>query len=364
MAKDAGAPTAPPGPVAALQMTTQESEAARRQREARRRVSPGVFYSPFGERGKTFYENVAEADDSPYVAMAVDECHNRPIPEEFYFPDRNWCPASAPADARYKQFLDALNVTAGAAADARDWRLNRLIDMAHVLGILIRYARENPGIPLIGRRETRPDGDEFVGQMESRGGTHWVTHVRCDPLPDGTTYTMSIFGQARRLQGRFRELTDRVMPTAPRELHMPGLTRIAAESENPLEWDDATLKALGDVPGELVRWGRTSCVRSRAADGANVHVEKTTRPGASSSRSREVKPRRGPHRSKADHVRELLSGEAPYEKNKSELSAEVGYTHPSSLASVKNFQNLWLENERKLAAAQAVRAKRMVSAHG
>ena len=71
------------------------------------------------------------------------------------------------------------------------------------------------------------------------------------------------------------------------------------------------------------------------------------------------KVRKERKRSVADHVRELLTGDAPYEKNKTQLAAEVGYTHPSSLASVKNFANLWSENERKLAGVKAQRARSM-----
>lgn len=64
-------------------------------------------------------------------------------------------------------------------------------------------------------------------------------------------------------------------------------------------------------------------------------------------------------RSKADRVRELLSGATPYERNKSDLAAEVGYTHQSALARVKNFRHLWAENERKLAHLRAESQRRM-----
>lgn len=66
-------------------------------------------------------------------------------------------------------------------------------------------------------------------------------------------------------------------------------------------------------------------------------------------------------RSKADRVRDLLTGPTPYVGTKSELAAKVGYTHPASLAHVKKFDYLWAENERNLARERAEREKKLRS---
>ena len=81
------------------------------------------------------------------------------------------------------------------------------------------------------------------------------------------------------------------------------------------------------------------------------------------NRSKKVGRRRR-ERSKADLVRELLSGEAPYEMNKTQLAGEVGYTHSSSLSRIKNFDSLWSQNELKLAAKRRESQKRMVPSRG
>lgn len=72
-----------------------------------------------------------------------------------------------------------------------------------------------------------------------------------------------------------------------------------------------------------------------------------------------IRQRKATQRSMADKVRELLGGAAPYEKTKSQLAEEVGYTHQAALSRVKNFHNLWLENGRKLAARRAESQGRM-----
>ena len=42
-----------------------------------------------------------------------------------------------------------------------------------------------------------------------------------------------------------------------------------------------------------------------------------------------------------------------------QLATKVGYTHPASLANVKNFENLWRDNERRLAGVMAERERRL-----
>lgn len=72
-------------------------------------------------------------------------------------------------------------------------------------------------------------------------------------------------------------------------------------------------------------------------------------------------PARRPKRErpKADRVRELLGGNLPYEKSKRELASQVGYSHQSALARVKNFESLWAENERRLAQRKAERQRHL-----
>jgi len=135
------------------------------------------------------------------------------------------------------------------------------------------------------------------------------------------------------------------------------------------DWDAVLMKNRRDTwhhPSEVrvSERGRAQLARLRRGTAA---AAKATTPSAIDATGRPAAKRaRRPKRARpmADRVRELLSGKDPYEKSKSELAAEVGYTHPASLESVKNFQNLWSENERRLAERRAAAEKRANRARG
>lgn len=114
--------------------------------------------------------------------------------------------------------------------------------------------------------------------------------------------------------------------------------------------DDAHTQAVRDVQGAL---GHALAMLSEMASALPGLADGGGRPAP--------KRRKRSDRSKADQVRERLSGKSPYEGTKSELASEVGYTHPAALARVKNFDNLWSENERKLAVQRAESRKRMAA---
>lgn len=61
----------------------------------------------------------------------------------------------------------------------------------------------------------------------------------------------------------------------------------------------------------------------------------------------------------ADRVRRILSAVDPFEGTQLELAREVGYTQPSSLRSVKNFDAMWAANKSKVAERKAEAARRM-----
>lgn len=111
-----------------------------------------------------------------------------------------------------------------------------------------------------------------------------------------------------------------------------------------------------------VAWSRRALELANGCDAiANLEQPSAKRGNRSGSTTKGRAPRRKPGtRTRGNRVRELLSGEAPYEGTKTELAAAVGYTHPSALRNVKNFKHLWSENERRLAARRAERERRMI----
>jgi hypothetical protein len=139
-------------------------------------------------------------------------------------------------------------------------------------------------------------------------------------------------------------------------------------SEDELQRASEALKAIASVLGERIAPLRAVPPVEKVAESPTkaTAILTTTSDGAvdkgeANSSPPRTKDRRQPRaRSKADQVRELLSGTRPYEKSKSELAADVGYTHSSALAHVKNFANLWSENERKLAVRRAQSESRMI----
>lgn len=98
-----------------------------------------------------------------------------------------------------------------------------------------------------------------------------------------------------------------------------------------------------------------------AAAGLSAAVGKNGDDGTSAAKtpSKGNRKRQARNRSKADKVREILSGSEPFERTKTELARQAGYTDVASLANVKNFDNLWSENERKRAGVKAERERRM-----
>ncbi|MBL8964594.1 MAG: hypothetical protein KF787_03200 [Phycisphaeraceae bacterium] len=206
--------------------------------------------------GETFV--IAEGDDSPYSMIAVDEYHGGDLAAALHNPQRQWDRDLLTADQRHVRELlrVAWNEDATDAPDARDWRLNRLIDLSHVLRTFIDWAPRNHKEPYLGRNLSKVHQSRDAGsQSHTLAGVEWSTRIRCRRTPDGHESVLTLYGRAIAFHARLRALASRLLETAPPSLHLPNVMRIASEARNPLEWDASLRLALESVPGECMRWG-------------------------------------------------------------------------------------------------------------
>jgi hypothetical protein len=129
-------------------------------------------------------------------------------------------------------------------------------------------------------------------------------------------------------------------------------------------WWDRFPVRIEDIDSQdppLIPWRLPPSVAEHMLETVEVWVkcEAPSRSVQKSAKPAGPKRPKRPYRSKADRVREILTGEVPYGKSKTDLAYEVGYTHSASLKRVKNFDRLWSENDEKLSQLRAEGAKRM-----